>query len=219
METITRAGYALALCCSMLLASCGGGTNEENAGNEMQRVAGTNLREEPESPGTTPATPGKLSEEGQPDAGKTGARVGSNEMTPGQEILENITANKELSVLTGALRQAGLVNTLNGTGPYTVFAPKNSAFEALPNDSLEDLMQSGNKQRLTDLLHNHVVAGKLTAADLTDGTTLKTTSGRQLSVTKKGNDVMVNGARVAQADVMSSNGVIHIVEGVLATKE
>ncbi|WP_266204298.1 fasciclin domain-containing protein [Pontibacter kalidii] len=223
MKTITRAGYTLALCCSMLLGSCGG-TNDENAANEMQDETVPNPGAEDVEGMTNPNTPGKQAGEGEldeddVDAEMTGPRIGGNEMLPSQKIVENISANNDLSVLMGALRQAGLVRTLNGTGPYTVFAPRNGAFEDLPNGTLEDLMQPENKQRLANLLNNHVVAGKLTAADLTDGTTLKTASGKQLSVTQKGNEVMVNGARVVQADVVSSNGVIHIVEDVLATEK
>jgi uncharacterized surface protein with fasciclin (FAS1) repeats len=222
MKAITRIGYTLALCCSVMLVSCG--TNEENADNEMQREAGNDLRNEPGARGTTPTTPGKLSEEGElggddVDAEMTGPRIGGNEMLPSQKIVENVSSNNDLSVLAGALKQAELVKTLNGTGPYTVFAPDNSAFESLPNGTLEDLMQPKNKQRLTEILNNHVVAGKLTAADLTDGATLKTASGEQLSVTKKGNDVMVNGAKVSQADVESSNGVVHIIDKVLVTEQ
>ncbi|WP_276498078.1 fasciclin domain-containing protein [Pontibacter litorisediminis] len=219
MIAIKRIGYALALCCSVIiLASCG--TNDENASNEMQDEAGTNLREEPGARGTDQNTPGRQAGEGQlgnddVDAGMTGSRIGGEEMTPSQSVVENISANNNLTVLMGALRQAELIEALNGTGPYTVFAPTNEAFEALPEGTLDNLMQTENRKRLVELLNNHVVAGKLTAANLTDGATLKTASGKQLNVTKRGNDVMVNGAKVLQADIESKNGVIHIVEKVM----
>lgn len=214
--------YTVALCSAVGLAGCG--SDGETAENEMQSEAGNDLREEPGARGVTPTTPGKISEEGQlgddeVEADMTGPRIGDNTMTPAQSIVENISADSDLSMLLGALRQADLVKVLNGTGPYTIFAPTNEAFEALPNGTLDDLMQPENRQRLINLLNNHVVAGKITAADLTDGATLKTASGKQLMVTKKGNDVMVSGAKVEQPDMESSNGVIHIIEKVITVEK
>lgn len=214
--------YTFAILCSTVLAGCG--TTDENAANETQQESSTNPGAEDVTGMTNPNTPGKQAGEGElggdaVDADMTGPRIGGNEMVPSQNIVENISVNNDLSMLAGALKQADMVKALNATGPYTVFAPKNTAFEALPNGVLEDLMQADNKQRLTAILNNHVVAGKLTAAELTDGATLKTLNGQQLTVTKKGNDVMVNGAKVAQADVMSENGVIHLIEKVLVTEQ
>ncbi|CAM3496754.1 fasciclin domain-containing protein [Pontibacter korlensis] len=222
MKTIKVMAYALAICCSTALASCG--TNEENANNEAQREAGTNLREEPGSRGTNQNTPGKQAREGElgndpVDASMTGSRIGGNVMVPSKNIVENINANEKLQVLAAAVNQAEMVKTLNGSGPYTVFAPQSEAFKQMQNGGIEKMVEGGNSQQLTSLLQNHVVAGKLTAADLTDGATLKTLGGQQLSVTKKGNDILVNGAKVVEADGMSTNGVIHVVEKVLVKQQ
>ncbi|MCX2738787.1 fasciclin domain-containing protein [Pontibacter anaerobius] len=217
-----KIAYTLAICCSAALVSCG--TGDENAANEMQEETRPNPGAEDAAGMTNPNTPGKQAGEGEMggegvDATMTDSRIGGSEMMPTQKIVENVFSNNDLSVLSGALRQAGLVDALNATGPYTLFAPQNEAFEALPEGVLEDLMQDKNKKRLTEILNNHVVAGKLAAAELTDGAMLKTLGGVQLTVTKKGNDVMVNGAKVVQADAASQNGVIHIIEKVLVTEK
>ncbi|SFH38087.1 fasciclin domain-containing protein [Pontibacter chinhatensis] len=219
MKTIRTLGCALALCGSVALVSCGGGTNDENAANEMQREAGTNLREEPGSRGTTPTTEGKQAGEGRDEARKPHPRIGDNVMTPSRKLMENISAHPDLTMFVGALRKAELVELLNGTGPYTVFAPVDSVFDAIPDRTLDDWMRPSNKQRLVTMLNNHIVTGKITAADLTNGATLKTVGGQQLSVTRKGNTIFVNGARVRQADIENQNGVLHLVEKLLAEEK
>ena len=119
-----------------------------------------------------------------------------------------------LSTLVTALQAAGLVSTLQGDGPFTVFAPTNAAFEALQDDLLAALL--GDTDQLTELLTYHVVPGELFASELSDGQTLTTVQGDQLTVTIEGGAVFVDGARVTMPDVNAGNGVVHVVDGVLA---
>ncbi len=113
------------------------------------------------------------------------------------------------------MQAAGLVETLSGPGPFTVFAPPNSAFAALPAGTVESLVEPANRGQLTSILTYHVVPGRLRAADLRDGQTLTTVNGATLTVRKMGNTVMVGGATVTQADVNASNGVAHVIDRVL----
>ena len=152
----------------------------------------------------------------QVDPSKTGGgRIGDDKTVPSRNIVENATANKNLTTFISLVKNANMVNALNGTGPYTVFAPTEEAFQALPEGTLKDLMKTENRQRLEQLINNHLVAGKLTVADLQDGAMLKTTGGQQLKVSKQGNKVTLNGVEVTEADIMSSNGVLHAVNKVL----
>jgi uncharacterized surface protein with fasciclin (FAS1) repeats len=203
---------------STLLFGCG--TNEEKIENPMQEETKPNPGSQTEAKMTNQNTPGKQaggSEAGETevDLTMTDPDIGGHKMMPTQNIVENITSAPTLTTLASAIRKAGLVNTLNATGPYTVFAPTNESFEALPNGIVEDLMKTENKQRLVELLNNHVVAGKVGAANLQDGAILKTVGGRQLKVSKRNGKIMVGGAEVVVANAQSGNGVIHVINKVL----
>ncbi|GHA72032.1 fasciclin domain-containing protein [Pontibacter akesuensis] len=216
MKTYKIIAYAFALLMGFGLASCG--TDESNSQNEMQEQSSEPTgREEPYARGTNPSTASAKNDEGNLD--DTNPKIGGHEMMPTQIITENITSNYKLQTLASLIRKAGLVETLNATGPYTVFAPVNDAFEGLPENVLEDLTKTENKAQLVEILNNHVIAGKLTANDLKDGAMLKTVGGESLKVTKRGNDVMINGAKVSEADQMSANGVIHVIDKVLAVNK
>jgi transforming growth factor-beta-induced protein len=130
-------------------------------------------------------------------------------------VAEAAASTAQLSTLVTALTAAGLVPTLNGTGPFTVFAPVNSAFEALPADVVARLLDTGNRDILTKLLTFHVVPGRITAAQLQNGQVLTTVEGTTLPVTVANGVVTVGGARVTTADVSASNGVVHLIDGVL----
>ncbi|MEM8559195.1 MAG: fasciclin domain-containing protein [Bacteroidota bacterium] len=130
-------------------------------------------------------------------------------------IVDLAVNTEALSTLVAAVQAADLVDALNGAGPITVFAPTNGAFGALPEGTVETLTQPENQDTLRGILTYHVVAGKLTAADLTDGQMLETLTGDMLTVSITDAGVMINGAKVAQADVMASNGVVHVIDGVL----
>lgn len=156
--------------------------------------------------------------------------VGGAPMYANKDIVDNAVNSKDHTTLVAAVKAAGLVETLKGTGPFTVFAPTNAAFEKLPKGTVETLVKPENKEKLTKILTYHVVPGKLDAAELSkqmqagNGTaTLKTASGGTLSVMMDGNQVVVkdeNGgtAHVTIADVYQSNGVIHVIDGVVMPK-
>ena len=130
-------------------------------------------------------------------------------------IVETAVATDALSTLVAAVTAADLVETLSGDGPFTVFAPTNDAFGALPAGTVDTLLEPANREKLTSVLTFHVVSGKLLAADLSDGQTLTTVQGQTLTVKIDGATVTVNGVPVVQADVEASNGVVHVIGGVL----
>ena len=183
---------------------------------ESKPVPGT----QPEARMTNPTTEGRQAGSGEAggeevDLTMTDPAIGGHEMMPSQNIVENITSAPTLTTMASVLRRADMVTTLSGTGPYTVFAPTNEAFEGLPENTLEDLLKPENRQRLRDILSNHVVTGSLSAEQLQDGAMLKTVGGGQLKVSKRGNQVMVNGAEVQMPNNRSQNGIIHVVNKVL----
>jgi uncharacterized surface protein with fasciclin (FAS1) repeats len=153
--------------------------------------------------------------------------VGGAPMYPTKNIVENAVNSKDHTTLVAAVKAAGLVETLQGPGPFTVFAPTNEAFAALPAGTVETLVKPENKETLTKILTYHVVAGKMTSADLMkaikagNGTaTLKTVSGGTLTAMAKGKTIELKDEKggistVTIADVIQSNGVIHVVNKVL----
>jgi uncharacterized surface protein with fasciclin (FAS1) repeats len=132
-----------------------------------------------------------------------------------ETIVEVAAAKPEFSDLVDAASEAGLVETLREEGPYTLFAPTNRAFEKLSSTQREELMKEENKEQLKSVINYHIVEGQYTADDLRDGQKLTTIDGNELIVKKKGNNLMVNGAKVAITDVKASNGVIHIIDTVV----
>ena len=156
--------------------------------------------------------------------------VGGAPMYASKDIIDNAVNSKDHTTLVAAVKAAGLVDTLKGPGPFTVFAPTNAAFAALPAGTVDTLLKPENKPALTKELTYHVVAGKLDAATLkkavTDGggkATLKTVSGGTLTAMATGGSVAVmdesgGTANVTIADVIQSNGVIHVVDKVLLPK-
>lgn len=146
--------------------------------------------------------------------------VGGAAMYPSKTIVDNAVNSADHKTLVAAVTAAGLVPTLKGPGPFTVFAPTDAAFGKLPAGTVDTLVKPENKAALTKVLTYHVVPGKLTAAQLRDGAKLKTVQGETLTVAKKGNMVHLRDAKGGQsmvtiADVMQSNGVIHVVDTVL----
>ena len=146
--------------------------------------------------------------------------VGGAPMYPSKNIVENAVNSKDHTTLVAAVKAAGLVDTLSGKGPFTVFAPTNAAFGKLPAGTVDALVKPESKATLTKILTYHVVSGKVEASDLTDGKKLKTVEGEELTVKKSGDSVMIVDAKggsstVTIPDVNQSNGVIHVVDTVL----
>jgi transforming growth factor-beta-induced protein len=132
-----------------------------------------------------------------------------------KDIVDTAVASGDFTTLVTALKAAGLVETLQGTGPYTVFAPTDAAFAKVPKNTLDALL-ADPKGALTDVLTYHVVPGKVMSTDITDGMTATTVNGAPLTF-KVASDgtVTVNGATVTTADIETSNGVIHVIDSVL----
>lgn len=126
-------------------------------------------------------------------------------------------ATESAKTLAAAVTAAGLVETLKGTGPFTVFAPTDAAFAVIQSD-VDNLLKPENKAQLSKILTYHVVSGKTMAADLKDGQMITTVEGTMLEVTITNGKVMINGANVISADIPASNGVIHIIDKVLMPK-
>lgn len=128
-------------------------------------------------------------------------------------IVEVAAANPDFSTLVAAVQAAGLEQTLSGTGPFTVFAPTNEAFAALPDGLVDKLLEPANKETLTKILTYHVVPAEVMAADVQAGD-VKTVEGSDIKITTDGG-VKVNDATVTATDVDASNGVIHVIDAVL----
>jgi uncharacterized surface protein with fasciclin (FAS1) repeats len=132
-----------------------------------------------------------------------------------EDIVDIAAGNKDFSTLVAAVKAAGLVDTLKGSGPFTVFAPTNAAFAKIPKAKLDAILK--DKKTLTAILTYHVVPGKVMAADvvkLKDGTKVKTVQGATITVKNKGG-VKVNNAKVVATDIEASNGVIHVIDTVI----
>jgi len=127
-------------------------------------------------------------------------------------------ATTDCKTLAAAVKAAGLVETLQGKGPFTVFAPTDAAFAAIQSE-VDKLLKPENKSKLSKILTYHVVSGKLKASDLKDGEELTTVEGGKLKVTVKEGKVTVGGANVATADIAASNGLIHVIDKVLLPKD
>ena len=140
-------------------------------------------------------------------------------LASGKDIVGTAVEAGQFKTLAAALTAAGLVDTLKGAGPFTVFAPTDEAFAKLPAGTVENLLKPENKQQLTDILTYHVVAGKVMAADVAGLDEAKSVNGKMIDVEAAGGSVKVNGATVTTADVAASNGVIHIVDTVILPPE
>lgn len=131
-----------------------------------------------------------------------------------KDIVDTAVDAGSFETLVAAVKAADLVETLKGDGPFTVFAPTDDAFAALPEGVVDDLLKPENKDKLTSILTYHVVPGKVMSSDLSDGMTATTVQGDDVTITI-GDGVMVNDATVTSADIEASNGVIHVVDSVL----
>jgi uncharacterized surface protein with fasciclin (FAS1) repeats len=156
--------------------------------------------------------------------------VGGAAMYPSKDIVSNAVNSKDHTTLVAAVKAAGLVETLQSPGPFTVFAPTNEAFNLLPAGTVDNLVKPENKKMLTGILTYHVVAGKISAADLVKmikegngSASLKTVAGGTLTAMMKGNKVVLKDekggiATITIKDVNQSNGVIHVIDHVLLPK-
>ncbi len=135
-----------------------------------------------------------------------------------KDIVDTAVAAGSFKTLAAALQAAGLVDTLKGKGPYTVFAPTDEAFAKLPAGTVDDLLKPENKEKLKAILLYHVVAGKVTSQKVATLHSAKTLNGESVKIEVKDGKVMINNATVVKADVEASNGVIHVIDTVLLPK-
>lgn len=157
-------------------------------------------------------------------AEEQGVMVGGANMVASKDIVDNAAGSADHTTLVAAVKAAGLVETLKGAGPFTVFAPTNEAFAKLPAGTVDNLLKPENKAALAKILTYHVVSGALKSTDLKDGQKLKTVQGEELVVKYMDNKWMVHDAKggmanITIADVISSNGVTYVIDGVLMPKK
>jgi uncharacterized surface protein with fasciclin (FAS1) repeats len=147
------------------------------------------------------------------------ASGGSSSGTPAPEtpsdIVDTAVSADQFTTLVAAVQAADLEATLRGPGPFTVFAPTDAAFAKLPAGTVEDLVKPENKEKLTAILTYHVVSGRVTAADVAGLTSATTVNGQDVTVGASDGAVTINDAKVVQADVEASNGIIHVIDTVL----
>jgi uncharacterized surface protein with fasciclin (FAS1) repeats len=202
------------------LAGCGApaANNAANSSNAMKSNTANTMATNA-APANTTAAPTS-----------TDPIVGGAPMSKTKDIIDNAVNSKDHTTLVAAVKAAGLVETLKGTGPFTVFAPVNAAFDKLPKGTVDTLLKPESKKALTGILTYHVVAGKQDAASIVKAieegkgkATFKTVAGGTLTATLEGKDVILTDekggkSKVTIADVMQSNGVIHVVDSVLMPK-
>ena len=137
---------------------------------------------------------------------------------PSKDIVGTAVSAGSFKTLTAALEAAGLVETLKGNGPFTVFAPTDEAFAKLPDGTVKSLLKPENKQKLTSILTYHVVAGNVKAADVIKLSSAKTLNGQSVTIKVVEGKVLINGAIVVKADIAAKNGTIHVIDTVLMPK-
>lgn len=130
------------------------------------------------------------------------------------DIVDTAVAAGDFTTLVAAVQAAGLVDTLKGEGPFTVFAPTDAAFAALPEGTVEGLLKPENKDQLVSILTYHVVPGAVMSSDLTEGMSAATVQGGEVTFTRDGG-AKVNDANITTADIAASNGVIHVIDAVI----
>jgi len=190
----SRRLLAAALGSSLLLAACGGSDDEGTADKAATE------------------TTAKAAETTAKAADTTAKAAATTE----KDIVDTAVAAGSFNTLAKALQAAGLVDTLKGDGPFTVFAPTDAAFAALPAGTLDDLLKPENKAKLADILKYHVVKGSVKAADVVKLTEANTVLGKTVKIKVDGGNVLLNDkVKVTKTDVLAKNGVIHVIDAVL----
>ena len=146
------------------------------------------------------------------------SQIGCEEMAEQKDVVDTAVGAGDFNTLVTAIKAAGLVDTLKGKGPFTVFAPTDEAFAKLPAGTVENLLKPENKQKLVSILTYHVVPGKVMASEVVKLADAKTVNGQSLTITVEGEMVMVDSAKVVKTDIECSNGVIHVIDAVVLPK-
>jgi uncharacterized surface protein with fasciclin (FAS1) repeats len=153
----------------------------------------------------------------EPAAGDKAAGGDAAATSDKKDIVDTAVEAGQFKTLAAALQAAGLVETLKGPGPFTVFAPTDEAFAKLPKETLDDLLKPENKDKLAGILTFHVVSGKVMSGEVVKMTSAKTVQGQDVTIDAT-DGVKVNGAKVVKADIETSNGVIHVIDTVILPK-
>jgi len=201
--------FAAALALSAGLASCGSDKTTETT----TETTAANTANPADSVAALAGDSARMAKPG-------GVMVDGVAMTSDKNIVQNAMGAKSVSTLVSLVKSAGLVETLSGPGPFTVFAPTNAAFAKLPKAAVAELQAPANVAKLKGVLTYHVIPGRLVAADLKNGQELTTVNGEKLHVTIKDGKVMIGNGKDAPAtvqipDVISSNGVTHVIDTVV----
>ena len=146
------------------------------------------------------------------------SQIGCKETAEQKDVVDTAVGAGDFNTLVTAIKAAGLVDTLKGKGPFTVFAPTDEAFAKLPAGTVENLLKPENKQKLASILTYHVVPGKVMASEVVKLADAKTVNGQSLTITVEGEMVMVDSAKVVKTDIECSNGVIHVIDAVVLPK-
>jgi transforming growth factor-beta-induced protein len=146
------------------------------------------------------------------------SQIGCKKTAEQKDVVDTAVAAGDFNTLVTAIKAAGLVETLKGKGPFTVFAPTDEAFAKLPAGTVENLLKPENKQKLVSILTYHVVPGKVMASEVVKLADAKTVNGQSLTINVEGEMVMVDSAKVVKTDIECSNGVIHVIDAVVLPK-
>lgn len=160
--------------------------------------------------GSPTATP-----EAQPSAGQSGVKDDASQ----KNVVQVAVGSKDHTTLVKAVQAAGLVDALSNAGPFTVFAPTNDAFGKLPAGTVDGLLKPEKKDDLADILQYHVSVGVYSADQLQDGQTLGQVNGGNITISKKDGKIVVNGTATVIASIPASNGIVHVIDGVLLPKK
>lgn len=181
------------------------------------------MAEDPQTPAVEPDTPAAEPSTDEPAAEEPKSEEPGTEKTASDEKMDKQTdmtvvaiadRNKDFTTLVTAIRAAGLLELLNGDGPYTVFAPNNAAFDKLPEGTLADLLKPENKEKLAAIIKYHVIPSRLMAANANTAK-VATLEGHEFEVTNNDGELMINNAKVIKTDIVGKNGVIHVIDTVI----
>ncbi len=200
---------AVALTSVVALSACGQPTTDNTTTPSAAETPSANTSPVADIPSST--TSASASPTTSASASPSGAATSNQNLG---ELAQAASSQGSFTILTKAVQAAGLTSNLTSQEPYTVFAPTDEAFNALPTGTVDNLLKPENKQKLVQLLSYHVVPGRITSSQLKSGN-VKTVAGNNVTVSVSGSGVTVNKAKVVQADIPASNGVVHVVDKVI----
>lgn len=151
----------------------------------------------------------------EPEISAGGGQASVQDDVSAKDVVKIAAGSKDHTTLVAAIKQADLVNALSNAGPFTVFAPTNAAFDKVPKETLDNLMEEGNKAQLQDILQYHVYVGTLKTEMMEDGQTLNQVNGQNISIAKKDGKIVINNSATVIMSIPAANGIIHVIDAVL----